>query len=381
MTLNYITCGESHGKYLAAILEGMPAGLSVDLAAIHHELWRRQQGYGRGGRQKIEKDAVEILGGVIQGKTTGAPVGFLLANKDYKIDQMPELFRPRPGHADLAGSLKYDQGIRAVLERASARETVMRVAVGALAKLFLKEFDIEVVSHVVRVGSVAVPNGGATHASPLLTVGEIKKRTARSEMNCAFPDAEKAMLRLVDEALEKRDSLGGQYEVRVSNLPIGLGSYVHWTRKLDGRLALALMSKQSVKAVEFGLGTRVASVFGSEAHDEIFYSKERGYHRKTDRAGGLEGGMTNGADLLVRVTMKPISTLRRPLASVNMKTKKPQKAEYERSDLCVVPAGSVIGEAIVAYELADAFLGKFGGDSVKEIRRNYEGYLDQVRKS
>lgn len=374
MRLNFITCGESHGKYLAVIVEGMPSGLSVDLAVINHELWRRQQGYGRGARQKIEKDEIEVLGGVLGGKTTGAPVGFLLTNKDFKIDKMPELFRPRPGHADLAGALKYDQGIRAVLERASARETTMRVAIGALAKLFLKEFGISLVSHIVQVGRVRVPEKG-------LSVSEIKKMTADSEMNCAFPEAEKEIIKLIDEAIEKRDSLGGQYEVRVAGLPIGMGSYVHWTRKLDGRLAQAIVSKQSVKAVEFGLGTALAGVFGAEAHDEIFYSKEKGYYRKTDRAGGVEGGMTNGADLVVRVTMKPISTLRRPLASVNMKTKKAEQAEYERSDICVVPAGSVIGEGIIAHELADAFLEKFGGDSMAEIRRNYEGYIDQLKRA
>jgi len=374
MPLNFITCGESHGKYLGVILEGLPSGLPVDLEVINHELWRRQQGFGRGGRQKIEKDRVEILGGVVAGKTTGAPVGFLLTNKDFKIDKMPELFRPRPGHADLAGSLKYDQGIRAVLERASARETAMRVAVGALAKLLLKEFGIEAVSHVVRIGSVAV-------SEESLSVNQIKKRVAESQMNCAFPDAEARMIRLIQATMEKRDSLGGQYEVRASGLPIGLGSHVHWERKLDGRIALGLMSIQSVKAVEFGIGTRYGAVFGSEAQDEIFFSRERGYHRKTDRAGGIEGGMTNGADLVVRVTMKPISTLMRPLASVNMKTKKSERAEYERSDIAVVPAGSVIGEAVVAYELADAFLEKFGGDSIREIHRNHEGYLEQIRKS
>lgn len=374
MKLNFLTCGESHGKYLAVILEGMPSGLEVDLAAINHDLWRRQQGYGRGGRQKIEKDEVEILGGVIGGKTSGAPVGFFLTNKDFKIDKMPELFRPRPGHADLAGALKYDQGIRAVLERASARETTMRVTIGALAKLLLKEFGVEVISHVVQMGSVRVPEED-------LSVIELKKRLKSSQMNCAFPEAEKKMIQAVDVAIEKRDSIGGQFEVRATGLPIGLGSYVDWRRKLDGRLAQGLMSMQSVKAVEMGLGTRVAGVFGSEAHDEIFYSKEKGYYRKTERAGGTEGGMTNGTDLVVRVTMKPISTLRRPLASVNMKTKKPEQAEYERSDIAVVPAGSVIGEAIVAYELADAFLEKFGGDSMREIRRNYEGYLKQIRES
>ncbi len=374
MPLNFITCGESHGKYLATILEGMPAGLKADLAFINRELWRRQQGYGRGGRQKIEKDTVEVLGGIIGGQTTGAPIGFLLTNKDFKIDKMPELFRPRPGHADLAGALKYDQGIRAVLERASARETAMRVALGALAKLFLKEFDIEVISHTVQIGSVRIPDEA-------LSFVEIKKRTASSEMNCAFPETEKRMIELIKKTIESRDSLGGKFEVRVTGAPIGLGSHAHWKKKLDARLARGLMSQQSVKAVELGLGTELAAVFGSEAHDEIFYSKEKGYYRKTDRAGGTEGGMTNGADLVVRVTMKPISTLMRPLASVNMKTKKADKAEYERSDVCVIPAGSVIGEAIAAYEVADAFLEKFGGDSVREIKRNYEGYLDQIRKS
>ena len=374
MKLNFMTCGESHGKYLAAIVEGMPSGLSVDLPAINRELGRRQLGYGRGARQKLEKDQVEILGGVIGGKTTGAPVGFLLINKDFKIDKMPELFRPRPGHADLAGSLKYDQGIRAVLERASARETAIRVAVGTLARLLMKEFGVEVVSHVVRIGPVAVPDQE-------LSAAEIMKRAKNSEMNCAFPETEKQMIKIIDEAIERRDSLGGQYELRVTGLPIGVGSYVHWTRKLDGRIARGLMSIQSVKAVEFGLGTKLGQVFGSEAQDEIFYGREKGYHRKTDRAGGVEGGMTNGADLAVRVTMKPISTLRRPMASVNMKTKKAEQAEYERSDIAVVPAGSVIGEAVIAYEVADAFLEKFGGDSLGEIRRNYEGYLEQLRKS
>lgn len=374
MRLNYMTCGESHGKYLAVILEGMPAGLVVDLASLHHELWRRQQGYGRGGRQKIEKDEVEVLGGVIGGKTTGAPIGFLLTNRDFKIEKMPELVRPRPGHADLAGALKYDQGIRAVLERASARETAMRVAVGALAKLFLRTFGIEVVSHVVRIGSVGVPEGP-------LSVGQIKKRTVNSSMNCAFPETEKSMIRLIEEVTESRDSLGGQYEVRAAGLPMGMGSHVHWARKLDGRIAQALMSVQSVKAVEFGLGTRLGEILGSEAQDEIFYIREKGYYRKTERAGGIEGGMTDGSELTVRVTMKPISTLRQSMASVNMKTKKAEKAEYERSDICVVPAGSVIGEAAVALELADAFLEKFGGDSIREIRRNYEGYLDQLSKA
>ncbi len=370
--LRYVTTGESHGKYLAAVIEGMPSGLRVDLDAIGGELARRQKGYGRGGRQKIETDTVEILGGVIRGVSTGAPIGFLLTNKDVKINELPELYRPRPGHADLAGALKYHQGIRAVLERASARETAMRVAAGALAKLFLKEFDINIASHVVRIGPVELEDPA------LRTADEIVRLTRDSEVNCICRRTEKKMKEAVDEARKKKDTLGGQYEIVISGVPAGLGSYVHHERKLDGLLAQHLMSIQSVKAVEIGLGTALAGLSGSEAHDEIFYDAKKGYYRKTNRAGGIEGGMSNGNDLRVRVTMKPIATIGDPLQSVNMQTKKADKADYERSDICAVPAGSVIGENAAAFTVAGAFLEKFGGDSIDEIRRNYEGYRKQI---
>ena len=370
--LNYITTGESHGRYLAAIMEGFPSGLSLDIDFINGELRRRQAGYGRGDRQRIETDCVEIIGGMIRKVTTGAPLGFLLTNKDRTFEQMPELHCPRPGHADLAGSLKYDQGIRAILERSSARETTMRVAVGAACKLFLKQFDIEIAGHVLQIGHVKL-------SEEVPTVNDIREGTKGSAVNCICKKTEAAMIQMIDKARKQGNSLGGKYEVRVSGLPIGLGSYVHYARKLDARLAMLLMGQQSVKAVEIGDGAALAGAFGSEAHDEIFYSRFRGYYHKTNHAGGIEGGMTNGEDLIARVTMKPISTLMKPLASVNMKTHKSGKADYERSDTCAVPAGSVIGEALVAYGLADAFLEKFGGDSLAEIRHNYEGYLKRVR--
>jgi len=371
--LKYFTTGESHGQHMAAILEGMPSGVVIDYENIDNDLSRRQGGYGRGGRQKIEKDHVELIGGVLKGITTGAPVGFLLTNTDFKIDKMPELLRPRPGHADLAGSLKYHQGIRPVLERASARETVMRVAVGALCKIFLEEFGVRVVSHVVQIGAAEL-------AEPtVLKADEIREKAASSQVYCVCPETEARMVDQVDQARRRKDTLGGKFEVRVSGLPIGLGSYVHFERKLDGRLAQILMSMQSIKAVEMGDGARLGGVFGSEAHDEIYYETKKGYYRKTNHAGGLEGGMTNGADLVVRATMKPISTLGQPLASVNMQTKQPEKADFERSDICAVPAGSVIGEALVAYTVCDAFLEKFGGDSVHEIKQNHAAYLKTLR--
>ncbi|MDD5217899.1 MAG: chorismate synthase [Candidatus Omnitrophica bacterium] len=370
--LRTITTGESHGQYMAAILEGMPSGLDVDLDFINSELARRQQGYGRGGRQLIEKDRVELVGGVVRQKTTGAPIGFLLRNRDFKIREMPDVFHPRPGHADLAGALKYDQNIRPVLERASARETVMRVAVGALCKLFLCEFDIEIASHVVQIGGVCVPD------KEDLAIDDIRKLTKKSSVNCISRKAEKEMMKAIDAARRQGDTCGGKFEVRVSGVPIGLGSYVHFERKLDGRLAQVLMSLQTVKAVEIGRGTELAGLSGSAAHDEIFHDKKRGFYHKTNRAGGLEGGVTNGADLIVRATMKPISTLGQPLMSVNMKTRVAEQAHYERSDICAVPAGSVIGESLVATVITDAMLEKFGGDSLGEIVRNYEGYLTQI---
>lgn len=370
--LNYITTGESHGKYLATIIEGIPSGLTVDLSYINAELGRRQQGYGRGARQKIETDQVDIMGGVVKGLSTGAPIGFVLMNKDFKINEMPDLFRPRPGHADLPGSLKYHQGIRPVLERASARETAMRVAVGALCKLFLKEFGIETVSHVIQIGSARVPEMNG------LTVKSIREKMQGSQLSCVCRETEQKMIEAIDAAKRSKDSLGGQYEIRVTGVPIGLGSYVHYERKLDARLAASVMSSQSVKAVEIGLGTALAGLLGSQSHDEIFYDAKKGYTHETNRAGGIEGGMSNGADIVVRATMKPISTLAQPLASVNMQTKKAEKADFERSDVCAVAAGSLIGESLAAYTVTQAFLEKFGGDSMHEIKRNYESYLKQI---
>ncbi|MBI4358526.1 MAG: chorismate synthase [Candidatus Omnitrophica bacterium] len=369
--LQFLTCGESHGKYLTAILEGMPSGLEVDPDFINRELARRQQGFGRGGRQKIEKDEIEFTGGVYQGKTTGAPVGFLLQNEDFKINELPQLFRPRPGHADLAGALKYREGIREILERASARETAIRTAVGAFCKLFLLEFEIEVTGHVIQIGKAKLEEE--------VSFDQILKRREGSEVNCVSREIERHMIAEIQRAMKNKDTVGGKYEIRARGVPIGLGSHVHYKRKLDGRIAQALMSMQSVKAVEFGIGALEAETPGSEAHDEIFYDAKGGYYHKTNRAGGITGGMTNGAEILVRATMKPISTLRRELRSVNMKTKKEEKADFERSDVCAVPAGSVIGEAIVAFEIADAMLEKFGGDSLLETKRNYEGYLKQVK--
>ena len=371
--LQFLTCGESHGKYLTAILEGIPSGLEMDLDFINRDLSERQKGYGRGGRQKIENDQIEITGGVYKGKTTGAPIGLVIENKDVKIDELPQLFRPRPGHADLAGALKYNEGIREILERASARETAIRVAVGAVAKLFLRQFKIETVGHVVQIGAAKLEEE--------ITFDQISKRRVGSEVNCVSKEIEKLMVAEIQKAMNNKDTVGGKYEIRVRGIPIGLGSHVHYKRKLDGRIAQALMSMQSVKAVEFGLGVLEAETPGSGAHDEIFYDSKRGYYHKTNHAGGITGGMTNGAEILVRATMKPISTLRRELNSVNMKTKKQEKADFERSDVCAVPAGSLIGEAIVAFEIADAFLEKFSGDSMLETKRNYNGYLDQLAKS
>lgn len=370
--LNYMTSGESHGKHMLAILEGMPSELALDLGFINHELWRRQQGYGRGGRMKIEKDEVELTSGVLKGVTTGAPIGILLANRDVKIDVLPELERPRPGHADLAGSLKYHDGIRAILERASARETLLRVAIGGITRQLLKEFGIRITSHVIEIGGARVEDLD-------LDFDEIDKKKKDSQLNCTSPETEKKMIELIDQAQKDGDTLGGMFEIRVTGVPTGLGSCVTYHQKLDARIARAVISVQAVKAVAFGLGEELARTPGSRAHDEIFYEKGRGYFRKTNRSGGFEGGMTTGEDLLIRATMKPISTLRKALQSVNMRTHEPEKASFERSDTCAVPACSVICESVVAYEVAGAFLEKFGGDSLTEIRRNYEGYVKQIK--
>lgn len=404
--LRYLTAGESHGKALVAIVEGLPAGLYVTREHIDAELARRQRGYGRGRRMQIEQDRVEILAGIRYGYTLGSPVALMVENRDWKnwVDVMTpdpvegkggehiptgeRVTRPRPGHADLVGALKYGhRDLRNVLERASARETTMRVAVGALAKRLLDEFGIKVMSHVIQLGSVVAQVQGDYE--------EIFQRAEASEVRCADDEASEKMKALIDQAKQEGDTLGGIFEVVATGVPPGLGSHVHWDRKLDARLAQALMSIQAIKGVEVGLGFGVASRFGSQVHDAIGYrsyppaepgpgdfqgAERPGFFRMTNRAGGFEGGMTTGEPVVVRAAMKPISTLYRPLDSVDFYTKEPFKASIERSDTCALPAAGVIGEAVVAIELARAFLEKFGGDSLEEIRRNYLGYVKALRE-
>lgn len=396
--LRFSTAGESHGEALVALLSGMPAGLAVDQSFIDHELWRRQQGYGRGGRMKIERDSARILSGVRQGMTIGSPISMLVENRDWKNWQEslpvatgdPEKHKrvasPRPGHADLAGALKYNfPEARFVLERASARESTARVAAGAIAKLLLKELEIEVLSHVVAVGAVTLD-------SDEIIWEQIKELARRDEilLNCADEDTEQRMKAEVDQALKTGDSVGGIFEVRAHHVPPGLGTYANWDERLDALLAGAVMSLQAVKAVEIGAGVTAAVSPGSKVHDEIDYELPRedndaregsftGFKRGANRAGGIEGGVSNGQDVIVRGYLKPISTLRRPLGSVDFATRQPVKAAYERSDVCVVPAAGVAAEAMVALMLAQCALQKFGGDSMGETRRNYLGYLQQLR--
>ena len=387
--LRFETAGESHGECLVATLTGLPAGIPISLEAINRELWRRQQGYGRGGRMKIETDQVEIVAGVRHSHTIGSPIAIIIQNKDWKNwtealpvedsdgaeDKKKPVTRPRPGHADLAGSIKYNfQDARYILERASARETTARVAVGALAKTFLSQFGISVLSHVIGVGSVRLLR--------LAAWDELVSLGAKDEilLGCVDAEVEKQMKEVVDHAYRTGDTVGGVFEVVAHNVPPGLGSHIAWDTRLDGRLAQAIVSMQAVKGVEVGFAAEGAASFGSQVQDTIHYNREqRQFTRGANRAGGLEGGMTNGQDLLVRGLLKPISTLRRPLESVDLATREPALAAYERSDVCVVPAAGVIGEAMVAIVLAQAFLEKFGGDSLPETRRNFEGYREQVK--
>ena len=373
--LRYLTAGESHGKCLIGILEGLPAGLPVEVEYVNTQLKRRQTGYGRGERMSIEEDKVEILSGLRTGKTIGSPVSFIVANKDFSIENLPPVTAPRPGHADLSGALKFGtHDARDILERSSARGTAARVAAGAFAKLLLREFGIRVISHTVALGGVEAK--GET-----LSPEEIETRIADSQLNCADPQAEEKMIALIDEAREKGDTLGGIFEVIVVNVPPGLGSHVQWDKRLDARLAAALMSVQAVKGVEIGMGFEVARRRGSEVHDEIFYDPARRglkFYRKSNNAGGIEGGISNGENLVLRAALKPIPTLRQSLASVDLVSKKEVKGAKERADVTVVPAAGVIGEAVVALEVASAFTEKFGGDSLTETNRNFRGYLDQV---
>ena len=371
--LRFLTGGESHGKCLVGILDGLPAGLKISHELINNELARRQKGFGRGGRMALEHDLVEILSGLHKGKTIGSPLTLLIKNKDAKIDILPAVTCARPGHADIAGALKFNtKDIRDVLERASARETAMRVAIGAVCKILLKEMAIEAFSHVLSIGRVCANTEG-------FSIAKIKSRVARSQVNCADSYVEKEMIAEIKRAKNDGDTLGGVFEVIADKLPVGLGSCAHWERRLDTQAAAALMSIPAIKAVEIGEGFLSAFQKGSDVHDPLYYSKAKKFYRTSNRAGGLEGGMTNGEPLVLRCAMKPIATLMKPLDSVHIKSKKKAKASVERADVCAVPAASVVGESVIAFILAKATLEKFAGDSLVELMRNFRAYLKQTQ--
>jgi chorismate synthase len=383
--LRYLNGGESHGKYLVAVLEGVPSGLPLTADMVDHDLARRQKGYGRGGRMRVEQDRVEFACGVRKGKTIGNPLGLLISNKDW--DNWKEVMasepgpppsekvvtRPRPGHADLVGAIKYGhRDIRNVLEKASARETAIRVAVGGVAKALLSHFDMKVLSYTVQIGGITATCGeDPVHAY---------ERAEASDVRSPDEDAGVKMVEQIRTAKHRGDTLGGVFEVVVTNPPIGLGTYAQWDRRLSARLAMAAMSIQAMKGVEIGMGFEAARRFGSEVHDEIFYDHStKEFVRHTNNAGGLEGGITNGQPIVIRVAMKPISTLYSPKKSVDINTKEPFEATVERSDICTVPAAGVVGEAVIAFEMANAMLEKFGGDSLEEMTRNFDAYQAYVR--
>jgi len=395
--LRYFTAGESHGPCLTMVIDGVPAGFSIDVGKVNYDLWRRQQGYGRGGRMLIEKDEVQIRSGVRWGETLGSPIAIGIENRDWKnwtkkMSAAPEdrdekiaVTKPRPGHADLTGVLKYDRSdIRDILERASARDTVSRTAVGSFCKQLLAPFGIRVMGYIRSIGNVAANLDS-------LSYEETYARAEDSPVRTADKVAEERMIALIEECKKEGNTLGGIFEVVALGLPPGLGSHTQWDRKLDGRLARALMSIQAIKGVEIGLGFEMARRRGSQVHDEIFFDPSKmvtegtprivptGFYRGSNNSGGTEGGMTNGAPLVVRVAMKPISTLMSPLQSVDLRSKQPADASVERSDVCAAPAAAVVGESVVAFELTNAFLEKFGGDSLREIKRNYESYLEQIK--
>lgn len=376
--LRLLTAGESHGKMLLAVVDGFPAGLTIDTARIDRELARRQGGYGRGGRQKLETDTVEVLTGVWQGTTLGSPVTLAVANRDAKLERLKDVERPRPGHGDLTGAIKYLGSIRGVLERASARETAARVAAGALAHQLLSEFGISVFGYVTQLEQIAAPPSEVTR-------DELKLLRDASPMYTLNPEADQKIVARVDRATDEGDTLGGIVEVKVFDPPFGLGSHAQWDCKLDGLLAQAVMSIQAIKGVEIGLGFEAARRPGSQVHDEIAFDAAQtaaaslGYVRRTNNAGGLEAGITNGQPLVVRAAMKPISTLRRPLASINLTTKESESAAYERSDVCALAACSVIVENVVAFTVAQAFIEKFGGDSLVEMRARFDKFLELAR--
>jgi chorismate synthase len=395
--LRYLTAGESHGPCLTILIDGVPAGFPINIGHINHDLWRRQQGYGRGGRMLIEKDEVQVRSGIRWGETLGSPVALGIENRDWKNwtrkmsaspadrDDKIAVTKPRPGHADLNGVFKYDRSdIRDILERASARDTVSRTAAGSFAKQLLAPFGVRVMGYIRSIGNVAANLSG-------LSYEETYARAEESPVRTADTGAEEKMIALIEECKKAGDTLGGTFEVVAVGLPPGLGSHTQWDRKLDGRLAQALMSIQAIKGVEVGLGFEMAKRRGSQVHDEIFFDPDKmvtegtprivptGFYRGSNNSGGTEGGMTNGSPVVVRVAMKPISTLMTPLQSVDLRSKQSADASVERSDVCAAPAAAVVGECVVAFEIAHAFLEKFGGDSLREIKRNYQNYLEQIK--
>jgi chorismate synthase len=411
--LRYLTSGESHGQALTCIIDGVPSNLSLSSKDIDKDLARRQKGYGRGGRMKIETDHAQILSGVRHGKTIGSPITLLIDNKDWENwkeimnpDNPPipplnkggqggvTVTRPRPGHADLAGAIKYDtRDIRNILERSSARETAARVSAGAIAKKFLAEFNIQVISYVIEIGGISNQRSAVSGQQNEKKLLSLFKKAEASPVRCPDKNAEEKIINKINTAMKKGDTLGGVFEVMVLGVPVGLGSYSQWDRKLDAKLAFALMSVQAIKGVEIGLGFEMSRRSGSDVMDEIYYRAQKrgsaearksselyGFYRKTNNAGGIEGGMSNGMPIIIRAAMKPIPTLKTPLSSVDIITKKPLKAAYERSDVCAVPAASVIGEAVTAITIADSLLSKFGGDSMEEVKRNCTAYLKHVQK-
>lgn len=385
MTLRYLTAGESHGPALTAIVDGVPAGLGISKEYINEQLARRQGGYGRGGRMLIEKDKVDFLSGVRGGTTLGSPITLQIHNKDWPNWEKTmaagveadlndrTVTKPRPGHADLTGSMKYGHtDLRNILERASARETAIRVAAGTIGRQIIESLGLEIAGHVTNIGGIQANLGE-------LKIEELRKFTQNSELAVADPDAEAKMIERIKVAKQAGDTLGGIFEIWVEGCPPGLGSYIQWDKKIDGKLAQSLMSIQAIKAVEVGAGLEVASLPGSAVHDEIFYDDYRGFYRNTNRAGGIEGGMTNGERIIIRAAMKPIPTLYKPLRSVDLETKEPFEASIERSDVCAVTAALVVGEAVVAFTLAQALLEKFGQDNMVEVKRNLDAYLETVR--
>jgi len=377
--LRYWTAGESHGKAIIAVVDGFPAGVEIDADAINNELRRRQGGYGRGGRQKLETDEVDIQSGIWQGKTIGSPIAMAVANRDYKIESMDDLRRPRPGHGDLSGSIKYLGSVRGILERASARETAARVVAGAMAKELLCEFKITAIGYVAEVGRIKVePKNG--------TLQQRRQLRDSSELYSLNPDQDRSIKELIDDTKAKGDTLGGIVEVQVEGVPFGLGTHAQWDQKLDGRIAQAVMAVQAIKGVEIGLGFEMARRLGSEVHDPIRHDDSTvmtptlGFERPTNNAGGLEAGMTNGQPIVVRAAMKPIATLAKPLDSVNLDTKEVETAEYERSDVCAISAASVIIENVVAFEIAKAMVQKFGGDSLEEMQARWKLFHEMARR-